>query len=144
MTKPLLAILLLLPLSVSANELDGKAISCASPQDGSIFFEFIDGKAKQWGLFEVETRWHVDFIAYPPPPKYRLSPREIKWDEEFFYFSLDRASLQLKRKFAHPPYPEKFWSCEVYTSTTEFKSLLESLKLDKQRETDQQMKDNKI
>ena len=66
MTKPLLAILLLLPLSVSAGELDGKAISCASPQDGSIFFEFIDRKAKEWGLVEVESQWGVASIVVPP------------------------------------------------------------------------------
>ena len=34
MTKPLLAILLLLPLSVSAGQLDGKGIICVNTDEG--------------------------------------------------------------------------------------------------------------
>ena len=145
MTKPLLAILLLLPLSVGAGELDGKAISCASPRDGSIFFEFIDRTAKEWLLIEQEAQMQLVFRKNPPPSAYQLSPREIKWDGiGYYYFSLDRASLQLKGKSLLKGDPEKFWSCEVYTSLTEFTAMLQALKLDKQREIDEQMKDNKI
>ena len=138
MTKPLLAILLLLPLSVSAGELDGKAISCASPQDGSVFFEFIDRRVKQWGLIEVETQLRAVSFTDPPPPAYRNLPDSIEWEEardgDRHYFSLDRASLQLKRMSMVAPYPEEFWSCEVYTSITELW----------QSEIDEQMKNNKI
>ena len=45
MTKPLLAILLLLSLSVSAGELDGKAISC---DDGRKNIEFRRGRIVNW------------------------------------------------------------------------------------------------
>ena len=37
MTKPLLAILLLLPLPVSAGELDGKAITCVNAEPANLF-----------------------------------------------------------------------------------------------------------
>ena len=45
MTKPLLAILQLLPLSVSAGELDGKAISC---DNGQYHYEFNRGRVVTW------------------------------------------------------------------------------------------------
>ena len=45
MTKPLLAILLFLPSSVSAGELDGKAISCDT---GQYHYEFNRGRVVKW------------------------------------------------------------------------------------------------
>lgn len=66
-------------------------------------------------------------------------------------WSLNRATLELEKLVngKHLLTNQKGenvlrWHCEVYTSITEFKSMLESLKLDKLRETDEQMKDNKI
>ena len=66
-------------------------------------------------------------------------------------WSLNRATLELeklvngKQLLTNQKSENVFrWHCEVYTSIAEFKSMLEYLKLDKQRALDEQMKDNKI
>ena len=143
MTKPLLAILLLLPLSVSAGELDGKAISCDPLKYGSkVHFEFEDGKVKQWGFIEVGTQMTLVFLDPDNLPTYRTSPREITWRDDNSSWSLNRASLQLER--SHYATPSALHTCEVYVSITEFKAMLKARKLDMQRAIDEQMKNNKI
>ena len=143
MTKPLLAILLLLPLSVSAGELDGKAISCDPLKYGKkVHFEFEADKVKRWAFIEVGTQMTLVVFSRENLPTYWTSPREIEWTDQNSSWSLNRASLQLKKMTSS--IPNALYTCEVYTSITEFKSMLESLKLDKQREIDEQMKDNKI
>ena len=57
MTKPLLAILLLLPLSVGAGELDGKAIIC-----GSEGFEAVNGVRFQQGEVTSDRVTGLDLI----------------------------------------------------------------------------------
>ena len=57
MTKPLLAILLLLPLSVGAGELDGKAIICES--EG---FEAVNGVRFQQGEGTSDRPTGLDLI----------------------------------------------------------------------------------
>ena len=145
MTKPLLAILLFLPLSVSAGELDGKAISCDPLKYGNkVHFEFEAGKVKQWAFIEVGTQMTLVVFSRDNLPTYWTSPREIEWRDVNSSWSLNRASLQLKRSTYTYPIPDALHTCKVYTSITEFKSMLEYLKLDKQRVLDEQMKDNKI
>ena len=150
--KPLLAILLFLPLSVSAGELDGKAISCDSPRgfpDDRQHFEFRAGTVSRWRILRDETKAvmkNFNGIAYI------ASPDKITWETRGREWSLNRATLELEKLFSGKKIYDNDdrsknlfrWSCEVYTSITEFKSMLESLKLDKQREIDEQMKDNKI
>ena len=79
---------------------------------------------------------------FPNLPTYRTSPREIEWRDDNSSWSLNRASLQLKR--SHYAIPSALHTCEVYASITEFKAMLEARKLDKQRAIDEQMKDSKI
>ena len=57
MTKPLLAPLLLLPLSVSAGELAGKAIFCNPPPEYADrqHFEFEAGTVVRWRILVNET-----------------------------------------------------------------------------------------
>ena len=66
MTKPLLAILLLLPLSVSAGELDGKAISCNPPPEYTDHqhFEFEAGTVERWRILKDETTAVLKKIQY--------------------------------------------------------------------------------
>ena len=54
MTKPLLAILLLLPLSVSADELQGKAIQCFANSRSDVTLEDVD--------FIDRKMWHFRFL----------------------------------------------------------------------------------
>ena len=151
MTTPLLAILLLLPLSVSATELAGKAISCNPPPEYADrqHFEFEAGTVVRWRILKDEaTAVLKEFNTAP----YVASPNRITWEMGDREWSLNRATLELEKLFSGKTIYDNDersknlfrWSCEVYTSISEFKSMLEVLKLDKQREIDEQMKDNKI
>ena len=82
---------------------------------------------------------------------YIASPDKITWETQDREWSLNRATLELEKLINGLPLLTNQkgdnvfrWYCEVYTSSSEFKSMLEVLKLDKQREIDEQMKDNKI
>jgi len=90
MTRPLLPILLLLPLSVSAWELDGKAISCKQlvlQSDVPNFFwaatdagfEFKDGRpATCW--IEVEgTKAVLSHNKFFNLDDYDVTPSAVKW-----------------------------------------------------------------
>ena len=151
MTKPLLAILLLLPLSVSAGEVDGRAISCKPPPQSTDHqhFEFEAGTVVRWRVLMDET---TAVLKEFNTTSYVASPHRITWEMGDREWSLNRATLELEKLFSGKKISDNDdrsknlfrWSCEVYTSSSEFKSMLESLKLDKQREINEQMKDNKI
>lgn len=150
MIKPILAILLLLPLSVSAGELDGKAISCNPPPEYADrqHFEFEAGTVVRWRILIDET---TAVLKEFNTPSYVTSPDRITWEMEDREWSLNRATLELEKLvngrhlLTNRKGENVFrWHCEVYTSISEFRSMLESLKLRKQREIDEEMKDNKI
>ena len=150
MTKPLLAILLLLPLSVSAGDLDGKAISCKPPPEYTDheYFEFEAGTVVRWRILMDET---TAVLKEFNTASYVASPNRITWEMGDREWSLNRATLELeklvngKHLLTNQESENVFrWHCEVYTSISEFRSTLEALKLREQREIDEQMKDNKI
>ena len=154
-------ILLLLPLSVNAGELDGKAISC---DYGQYHYEFKRGRVVSWfvggGVFGDEA---VVKSLEEDAPKYRAKASKVTWktyrqaamhslkggqlsSELTTRYALDRATLSLKitEEKANDQVRKQEYQCEVYTSISEFESMLESIKLDKQREIDEEMKDKKI
>ena len=160
MTKPLLATLLLLPLSVSAGELDRKAISS---DYGQYHYEFKRGRVVSWlvrgGVFDDEA-----FImsVEEDAPKYLALLSKVTWynsragkyslidgqlsSGSTTRYALDRARLSLKitEEKANDQVRKQEYQCEVYTSISEFESMLESIKLDKQREIVEAMKDKKM
>ena len=112
-------------------------------------FEFRAGTVSRWRILRDETTAvmkNVNAIAYI------ASPGKITWETRGREWSLNIATLELEKLFSGKKIYDNDdrsknlfrWSCEVYTSFSEFKSMLDSLKLDKQREIDEQMKDNKI
>jgi hypothetical protein len=150
MTKPLLAILLLLPLSVSAGDLDGKAISCKPPPEYTDheYFEFEAGTVVRWRILMDET---TAVLKEFNTASYVASPHRITWEMGDREWSLNRATLELEKLINDRPFFTNQkgnnvfrWYCEVYTSISEFRSMLEALKLRKQREIDEQMSNNKI
>ena len=161
MTKPLLATLLLLPLSVSAGELDRKAISS---DYGQYHYEFKRGRVVSWlvrgGVFDDEAfimsveedapkylalLSKVTWYTYRQAGKYSLIDGQLSSGSTTRY-ALDRATLSLKitEEKANDQVRKQEYQCEVYTSISEFESMLESIKLDKQREIDEEIKDKKI
>ena len=158
MTKPLLAILLLLPLSVSAGELDGKAIYCkwlglglSVPflhATGDLAFEFRDGRPLMYRIDVEDTHAVVDSNPYMNIDDYEVHPSIIRWrqlgqDFEAVTIELHRATLLLSYR-GNGDDEESSWQCEVYAQQDAFQQLMEAKRLQRQSEIDEAMKDNKI
>ena len=147
MTKPLLAILLLLPLSVSAGEVDGRAISC----DGWRDYEFRRGQVVAWRIWTIGSKAILE--DYPElADDYYTSHTTIWWldvsskkDKPLEYttteWSLNRKTLALTVT-VDDKVKEK-WSCEVY-SVEDFKNMLEARRTATQKMVEEEMKGNKI
>ena len=164
MTKPLLAILLLLPLSVSAGELDGKAIYCrwlgsdseapfTTAASDDVGFYFSNGRQTTYYIAVSGTKAFV----FPVPAvmadheyEYEVTPRLVTWQQltgddfkPLVMFKLDRATLLLSYQLTGGD-EALGWECEVYTSHDDFQLFMYSRRLRKQAEIDEQMSNNKI
>jgi len=145
MTKSLLAILLLLPLSGSAGELDGKALACLRKGDSYIRgLEFRDGQAIHWDLFTdgaeaiIEKENTGAYWEYPEQVIYGREP------DAFWRFYLDRVTLvlQLRDKDSESIIFE--YQCEVSPSLDSLSDVMEQQRSQWQDRIDEAMKDNKI
>jgi len=160
MTKPLLAILLLLPLSVSAGELDGKAIYCKwlgsdseapfyfAPASDDVGFEFKDGRPATYWIGVEGTKAVLGHNPFLNLSDYDVSPSSATWQQNagelnFFTMKLDRATLMLSYT-AVGANEASGWECEVYASHDDFQLLMETQRLQKQAEIDEEMSNNKI
>ena len=139
MTKPLLAILLLLPLSVGAGELDGKAIICNAIDEVLSIrqrgIEFKSGGIVQYWV-GIEGTSPV-LRQEDEESRYRVSPKTIQWD----YWTLNRETLALQYR-----YPEVYfrYQCELADSPEAMLKTIEAARLEMQREIDEEMSNNKI
>ena len=147
MTKPLLAMLLLLPLSVSAGELDGKAIYCkwlwlesdvpvllrAAATD--VGFEFRDGRPATYWIEVKGTKAVLSHNIFFNPDDYDVTPGVVTWVQigpvaRAFSMKLDRATLLLSYNvFGGNEDPG--WECDVYTSQDDFQRLMEAKRVKK-------------
>ena len=148
MTKPLLAILLLLPMFVSAGELDGKGIIC---QRGELLGSSgYDGYVIK-GVFGVEFRDRTAVVTRVVPNSPRASivenaglpyesyPRVVVWGKNFY---LKRDTLVLEWRLQGEVYAAS--QCRVEESLANYKQVLERLRLQMQAPIDEATKDNKI
>ena len=156
MTKPLLAILLLLPLSVSAGELDGKFLICEHLNvedsvrediDYSPFygFEFINGDVYGETIIVNGTRAIiVPFLTQSKstanPLSYRATLNTVSWGDGFWV--LDRQTLRLEGNSKGDD--RKEMRCEVFTEVLPYKKRLGNLQDEKQMKIDELTKNNKI
>ena len=148
MTKPLLAILPSLPLSVSAGELDGKEIICqrgellgSSGNDGYVIkgvfgVEFRDGTAVITRVVPNSPRALIKENTGLP---YRSYLREVVWGKNFY---LKRDTLVLEWRLQDEVYAAS--QCRVEESLANYKQVLERLRLQMQAPIDEATKDNKI
>ena len=154
MTKPLLAILLLLPLSVSAGELDGRAIVCQGQAgrlpgwDSPTGWEFRDGKAyMSYIQFDdggtkatLVTKDHDGYV-------YEVNVSSVRWNvgpADSMWGHLDRKTL--KYQYLNSETGDVYWSipCTVADSLSEYRATMEEARLKQQSEIDDEMKSNKI
>ena len=152
MTKPLLAILLLLPLSVSAGELDGKGIICVCRDERierPFAIEFKNGVALRWVVWRAGTvaklrvQYSEEFF-----PRYRVSTTAVQWAQgnrwEDGRYVLDRKTLVLEDFVGDSRRALFTYDCNVSPSLDAFQETLELDRLKLQTEIEASMKDNKI
>ena len=158
MTKPLLAILLLLPLSVSAGELDGKAIICEKKlavvwlvrgyrfQEGEVHSSFISDRAfmrgKNGEVFYGETDYSIQGSRFKYD--YIVERKVIRWGDSVDVFSLDRQTLVLTQTHPGLDFGATKVQCEVFSTHEDYWEQLENIRKQKQKEADDAAKRNKI
>jgi len=147
MTKPLLVILLLLPLSISAGELDGKGIFCESNQEiprGYTFnFGIVMGDLPQVIGLEV----HVKKEGLEYPMEYREFARKVQWSQPTVIYTLNRQSLQLQAEEISADgksVTTKFWQCKSYQDIKKYEARLDEAVSEIQASLKRDMTDNKI
>ena len=144
MTKPLLAILLLLPLSVSAGELDGRGITCRNTSNSAgelHWYEFKDNFVNKFYVYTQGTSAKVKTVEQGV---YSLRPSIITWYGSTMRHDLNRKSLQLNVRSAYGSGSNEQWDCELAESLEAFKQSIELFMLHRQNSINEEMKDNVI
>jgi hypothetical protein len=143
MIRSLIAIAALMAsVSVSAGELDGKAIICKSETSLPQGIEFFDGKAMVWFIVSG-TKVN---LANQDASEYRTTPTRVTWSKvgSDLGYEIDRKTLA----YSHMNFRSgtTYWttSCEVAKSRTAMMGYLEGAVRVEQGKIDEQMKDNKI
>jgi len=170
MTKPLLAILLLLPLSVSAGdearlltdeearavleelwrgELDGKAIICINEDQVTPYewergnprgFEFESGGATGYWIRTKETS--AVLSQSDDYQGYSVTINTVTWGNRY---TLNRETLALQYRHVMNTFEVKYdYQCELADSPEAMLKTIEAARLETQRKIDEEMKDNKI
>jgi len=153
MTKPLLAILLLLPLSVSAGELDGKGIICVNTDERykrPFGVEFKNDVALKWVVWKDGTVSKLQ-LQYPEEiaGKYGATTTIVHWNNvetetsSASQYVLNRKTLVLEYQ-NRSGFTLSLYDCVVSPSLDAFRETLELARLKLQTEIEASMKDNKI
>lgn len=164
MTKALLAILLLLPLSVSAGdearlltddearavleelwrgELDGKALICENEEKAIRFgVEFKLSQVIHYATRIKGTRAVIEKLDSNEGETYKTTPKTAHW---WNTYTLNRATLALKyREITRGNVYEADYDCEQAESPEAMLKTMEAARLEMQREIDEEMSNNKI
>ena len=164
MTKPLLASLLFLSLSVSAGdearlltdeearavleelwrgELDGKALICENKGKAIRFgVEFKLSQVIHYATRIKGTRAVIEELDSNEGETYKTTPKTAHW---WNTYTLNRATLALKyREIIRGNVYEADYDCELADSPEAMLKTMEAARLEMQREIDEEMSNNKI
>ena len=161
MRSPIAIAALVASVSASAGELDGKAISC---DNGRQNLEFRGGRVVSWYVWGGGgILGDARIVEDDEPPAYYALTNTVIWSSYIAAgellsrdgepslasttgYTLDRKTLALEVKEEKSDGKIREWihQCEVYSSMTDFKAMLEAYRAETQRRIDEQMKDNKI
>ena len=164
MTKPLLASLLFLSLSVSAGdearlltdeearavleelwrgELDGKALICENKGKAIRFgVEFKLSQVIHYATRIKGTRAVIEELDSNEGETYKTTPKTAHW---WNTYTLNRATLALKyREITRGNVYEADYDCELADSPEAMLKTMEAARLEMQREIDEEMSNNKI
>ena len=153
MTKPLLAMLLLLPLSVRAGELDGKGIICVNTDKRfktPFGIEFKSDVALKWWVWKDGTVAKLQ-LQYPEEfaGKYGATTTTVHWNNvetetsSASQYVLNRKTLVLEYQ-NRSGFTLSLYDCVVSPSLDAFRETLELARLKLQTEIEASTKDNKI
>ena len=144
-TKTLLAILLLLPLSVSAGELDGKALICEN-EDRAILLgvEFKRGEVTHYSNGIFNSRAFLEKLKPIGGGIYRTTPKTVHWWDDTY--TLNRESLALEYRWIgrYTVSEEIDFDCELADSPEAMLKTIEAARLKMQKQIDEEMSNNKI
>ena len=141
----------LLPLSLSAGELDGKSLVCETANaDDLVGFRFVGGKVKtDWltdfkaikrqdgGWEPIEADYHIKRdVLKDDDTSYIVDRTKIKWGEKI----LNRQTLE----FIESEESLIKWQCEVFSNDDDYWKQLENIRTQKQNKADEEKSKNKI
>jgi hypothetical protein len=138
-TKTLFTILVyLLPLSLSAGELDGKNLICE--QDGEFYYgvRFVNGKAVMNSFYSYwRKQSEVTINTSYDPDSYSAQANFVVWG----YFRLDRKTLSLQKSTGYTE--ETKYQCRLAAEDDYYKEI-EKVRAKRQQQVDGAMKGNRI
>ena len=141
----------LLPLSVSAGELDGKGLVCkglmADGEVGQFGFRFVDGTVKGNSIKDYQknikiVEWGSDSGRLQ---RYRVTRTKVEWWDRSY--RLDREHLMLGYYLSSSAEYSEFSStyhCEVFSTLEDYFEELERIRARKQKKADEEKSKNKI
>lgn len=135
----------LLPLSVSAGDVDGKSLVCKHNDNGRIVgFMFIDGTVTANEISEINLQYRITKFGESVGDKsYRETVSELRWFMD--YWVLNRKTLDLV--WGKPESEDSLrehHTCEVFESFDDYHDKLVEIQTEKQRQLEDEMQDNKI
>ena len=151
-TKTLLTLFVfLLPLSVSAGELDGKGLICETANaDDLVGFRFVEGKVKTDWLTDFQVIKRQDGEWEPIEGDYVIK-RDVIRDEDTSYIA-DRTKIKWGERILNRQTLELIeseessikWQCDVFSNDDDYWKQLENIRTKKQNKADEQKSKNKI
>jgi len=144
MTKPLLAILLLVPLSASAGDLDGKALLCLEAVDDASLsgFYFQRGKVFHSMLHRTGEGVLQDVFVYEVGQSYETKVDTVEWRNSPDSLTvLNRKTLDIEFRWHNNA---QSWKCDLAESMGAYHSALEAERVTVNKQITDRMKDNQI
>ena len=144
-SKLLIAIAALVAsVSISAGELDGKALICeddATPNPSKSGFAFREGKVF-YSLLQRGDNYEVVINEWELADSYQTDIDKITWRQSTdSVTTLDRKTLKIDFEWGEM---SQAWECEIAASMEAYEQALEESRAATQERIDERMKDNKI
>ena len=148
MKRSLIAIAALLAsFCASAGELDGKSLICIGDKELELYrddvvgFMFVDGNVSANGVRELELKYRIlTFGESLADKSYELTRHEVTWFESSWV--LNRKTLKITAG-KQGKYQGRY-QCQVFESFDDYHDKLLEIQLEKQRQLEDEMQDNKI
>ena len=147
-TKTLLTLFVfLLPLSVTAGELDGKSLICIGDEELELYrddvvgFNFVDGNVSATRVEERELKYRISTFGESLSDKsYTATRNEVTWFESAWVLNRKTLEMTSGKKM---PFKGRY-QCEVLESFDVFYDKLVRIQAEKQRLLEEELKQNKI